>query len=375
MLDQGARGPARRSPRLLPAAEPARAAGRGAPPCPPPREPRGERQETERRKAGRSRYPHARCRPCFPGQAPPFPPPPPPRGWRRGRPGRRWPGRGGAGRPARPTRLIARGAPPRRQHRPPARPEVSGVWPGPPAGRPPPPPAAGDGGAGGGFFGLLLLPVVVFSRVKSGAGGAAAAKAGGPLAQRRERGAAGPGSPSRGGGTGRVCLRGGASCSALAASVPVRLVHSGCWGWFACFICLGFLTPIYALFFFFPTWELGLCRCYTQNCLLGKSRERHRTLNKSFLLLGRERSNSTDRLEGCFKTSYGVLLESPLLWHERFALKSAPLSIKTGENNPYCVFFSNVGCVCVSLVARVEKALSLIFGSVPLNLAFREGMI
>lgn len=98
-------------------------------------------------------------------------------------------------------------------------------------------------------------------------------------------------------------------------------------------------------------------------------------LNKSFLLLGRERSNSTDRLEGCFKTSYGVLLESPLLWHERFALKSAPLSIKTGENNPYCVFFSNVGCVCVSLVARVEKALSLIFGSVPLNLAFREGMI
>lgn len=29
----------------------------------------------------------------------------------------------------------------------------------------------------------------------------------------------------------------------------------------------------------------------------------------------------------------------------------------------------------MSLVARVEKALSLIFGSVPLNLAFREEMI
>lgn len=56
-------------------------------------------------------------------------------------------------------------------------------------------------------------------------------------------------------------------------------------------------------------------------------------------------------------------------------LQSVPLSIKTGENNPYCMFFSNVGRVCVSLVARVEKPLSLIFGSVPLNLAFREGMI
>lgn len=281
-------------------------------------------------------------------------------------------GRSGAAGPAHPPYSAGRAAAP---PAPPARPARGERGLARAACRQASPPAAGDGGAGGGFFGLLLLPVVVFSRVKSGAGGAAAAKAGGPLAQRRERGAAGPGSPSRGGPAGRVCLRGGASCSALAASVPVRLVHSGCWGWFACFICLGFLTPIYALFFFFPTWELGLCRCYTQNCLLGKSRERHRTLNKSFLLLGRERSNSTDRLEGCFKTSYGVLLESPLLWHERFALKSAPLSIKTGENNPYCVFFSNVGCVCVSLVARVEKALSLIFGSVPLNLAFREGMI
>lgn len=195
--------------------------------------------------------------PLFPRPGTPAPPPTPTPRLAAGPPGKAvaGAGRSGAAGPAHPPYSAGRAAAP---PAPPARPARGERGSARAACRQAsPPPAAGDGGAGGGFFGLLLLPVVVFSRVKSGAGGAAAAKAGGPLAQRRERGAAGPGSPSRGGGTGRVCLRGGASWSALAASVPVRLVHSGCWGWFACFICLGFLTPIYALFFFFSHLGTG----------------------------------------------------------------------------------------------------------------------
>lgn len=113
----------------------------------------GKKRSAERRGARGTRTPAAAL--VSPARHPRSPPPPPPRGWRRGRPGRRWPGRGGAGRPARPTRLIARGAPPRRQHRPPARPEVSGARPGPPAGRPPPPPPRGTEGRGGASLGCF----------------------------------------------------------------------------------------------------------------------------------------------------------------------------------------------------------------------------
>lgn len=49
-------------------------------------------------------------------------------------------------------------------------------------------------------------------------------------------------------------------------------------------------------------------------------------------------------------------------------------SKRMGEATLLTAFPLHVGCVCVSLFALVKKPPRLIFGSVPLNLAFNEGI-